>query len=120
MKYLIRELSLRETNLLKKHFQSLVFNFDFDLVYESQVPNIGVVLLNGNISFMKKKKVQFSASPYSMMGISMLLKNEPSEYSYRIMGNSEVIIIQKSIILEVLSDKDSELYTILRETVGSP
>lgn len=113
----MKELTSKEIKLLKKHFQILKFNSDFDLVYESQIPNTGIVLLNGELALFKEKKIQFSVRPGTMLGVSLLYHNKPSKLRYKLMGNSEILIIHKSDIIEALSDKTSELYAILKENI---
>lgn len=117
MRHDIKELGEKEINFLKKHFGKLKFNSDFDLVHESQVPNTGIVLLNGELALFKQNKIQKTARPGSMLGVSLLYYNEPSEDRCTLKGNSEIIIIHKSDIIEALSDKDSELYAILKENI---
>lgn len=118
MRQKLKELSKKEIKLLKKHFQILKFNSDFDIVYESQIPNTGIVLLHGELALFKKNKIQFSVRPGTMLGVSLVFHNEPSNLRYELKGNSEIIIIHKSDIVDALSDKSSELYAILKETVG--
>jgi CRP-like cAMP-binding protein len=113
----IKNLTKQEIKLLKKHFQILKFNTSFDLVYESQIPNTGIVLLNGELALFKKKKVKFTVRPGSMLGVHMLLNNQTSELGCRIKENSEIIIIHKSDIIEALANKDSELYELLKENL---
>ena len=86
-------------------------------MYESHVPNTGIVLLDGEIALYKKKRIKLSVPPGSMLGIYHLFKNEPSEHACKVSENSELILIQKSDIMDALSDEDSELYAILKETI---
>jgi len=117
MKNRIKKLTSEEIEILKHHFQSLKFNNDFDLVYETQVPNTGIVLLDGELELIKKKKIKSTVRPGNMLGIYKLLKNEPSELGCKVKGNSELLIIQKSDLMEALSDKNSELYAIIKENI---
>lgn len=114
MKKLIKRLTKKEIDFLKEKFQSLKFNNDFQLVYESQVPNTGIVLIEGTMALLKKKKVQETLLPGSMVGVKELIHNEPLPLGCKIMGNSELIMLQKSEILEAINDKDNELYAIIR------
>lgn len=118
MKNNIKKLSKQEIKSLKKQFQTLKFNNDFNLVYESQVPNTGIVLLNGELALFKKKKLQSTVKPGNMLGVYELLNNEPVEHGCMVIGNSELIMIQKSDILAALDDKESELYGILKENIS--
>jgi CRP-like cAMP-binding protein len=114
----IIKLTKHEIKILKKKFQSLKFNNDFNLVYESQVPNTGFVLLNGELEIFKKKKVFSTVKPGNMLGVYELLNNAPVDHGCKVMGNSELIMIQKSDILAALDDKNSELYDILTKDIA--
>lgn len=113
----LKKLSREEISILKKQFQSLVFNCDFDLVYEAQVPNTGIVLLEGELSLYKRKKLKSHILPGSMLGVYELLNNRPTDLNCKVLSPSELILIQKSDILDALSDKTSELYAIIKENI---
>lgn len=117
MKKKTKELSVNEISVLKEMFEPETFASDFDLVYESQVPNTGLVLLSGKISMLKRKKVMGTILPGTLLGVHHLISNVPSKVGIRILGNSEVIMIHKSAILEALDDKNSELFKIIKEVV---
>lgn len=118
MKENIKKLTAQQIKFLRKQFNSLVFNSNFDLVYESQVPNTGIVLLNGEIALYRKKKVKAIVTPGHMLGVCKLLNNEPAQHDYKVSQNSELIMLQKSDILEAIDNQDSELYAIIKETIS--
>jgi signal-transduction protein with cAMP-binding, CBS, and nucleotidyltransferase domain len=113
MKKNIKKLTSQELAILKKHFKPIKFNHSFNLVYEEQVPNTGIVLLDGGLDILRKKKVEESIAPGNLLGLHQLLHNEPVKRGCQIRKDSEVIMIQKSDVLEALEDEDSELYPIL-------
>lgn len=117
MKKKIKELTENEILALKEMFEPETFTSDFDLVYEAQVPNTGLVLLSGQINILKRKKVLGSFLPGTLIGIHNLVSNIPSKVGLRILGNSEVLMLHKSAVLEALEDKDTELFKIIREFV---
>lgn len=119
MKDNITKLTAQQIRLLKKQFQPLIFNNDFNLVYESQIPNTGIVLINGELALFKKKKVFTKIKPGNMLGLRELINNEPVDTGCRVMGNSELILIQKSDILDALADTKSELYAIFKEHIDA-
>lgn len=118
MKKRIRKLTEKEINTLRDRYESLKFNNDVELVYETQVPNTGIVLIEGQIALLKRKKVQSTLGPGSLIGVRNLVNNEPTQVSAKVMGNSELIMLNKSEILEALNDKDSDLYAIIKEEVS--
>jgi hypothetical protein len=117
MKKKIKKLSHEEIQFLRERFTSLKFENSFDLVYESQVPNTGIVLLKGHISLLKRKKVQSTVEAGTLLGVTNIINNEPSQVGCKVLGNSELIMLNKSEILEALNDKDPELYAIIKESV---
>jgi CRP-like cAMP-binding protein len=118
MKNRIRKLTAKEIEILRDRYSSLKFNNDTDLVYESQIPNTGIVLLEGQIALMKRKKVHATVEPGCVIGIHNLIYNEPSQLACKVMSNSELIMLNKSEILEALSDKESELYAIIKDDIA--
>jgi hypothetical protein len=117
MKDKIKKLSPHEIKVLRSQFEPITFNNEFHLVYESHVPNTGIVLLGGGLALYKKNRIKLSVQPGSMLGIYHLFNNEPSDLACKVSDNSELILIQKSDIMDAMSDEDSELYAIIKETI---
>lgn len=113
MKTKITKLTTQELEKLKKRFESFRFKTPFHLVYEKQIPNTGIVLLDGEIELLKRKKIEEKVTTGSILGIYHLLNNVPVKHSYKINENSEVILIQKSDILQAIHDEDSELHELI-------
>jgi signal-transduction protein with cAMP-binding, CBS, and nucleotidyltransferase domain len=118
MKKRARILTTEELNMLKQRYTALKFNNDFELVYDSQIPNTGIVLLQGQIALLKRKKVKDVLPPGTLLGVSNLINNLPMNVDCKLLGNSEVIMLNKSEILEALNNQDSELYQIIKEEVS--
>jgi CRP-like cAMP-binding protein len=114
----IIKLTTKEIRSLKKQFQSFHFNNDFDLVYEAHVPNTGIILLDGELKLLKKKKVSSTVKPGSLLGVYEMMNNEPVKNGCKVIGNSELIMLQKSDILEAMEDKESDLYAIIKESLN--
>jgi CRP-like cAMP-binding protein len=117
MKKNIKRLSSRELMTLKSKFLPLKFHSDFDLVYESHIPNTGFVLLNGEINLMKKKKTKEVIGPGNMLGVYELLNDHPADLGCKVKRNSELLLIQKSDLMEALADTESDLYAIIKENI---
>lgn len=113
----LKKLTHDEIKVLKGKFESVVFPNDFDLVYEAQVPNTGIVLLNGDVALYKRKKLKSLIMPGSMLGVYELLNNCPTQLNCKVLRNSELILIRKSDLLDALSDKTSELYDIIKGNI---
>jgi len=117
MKKRIKRLTSEEISILKGRYNPLRFINEFDLVYESQVPNTGIVLLEGEIALCKKRKIHETILPGCLIGVYELINNEPVKLGCKVKSNAELIMIQKSEILDALNDKDPELYEIIKENL---
>ena len=113
----LKVLSTKQIKFLKKKFEPLKFNADFHLVYESQVPNTGIVLLTGELNFFRKKKVQSLIKSGVIFGIYELINNVPMLHGCRVLENSELIILQKSDLLAAMTDENSELFEIIKDHI---
>lgn len=118
MKNNFKKLTLSQIKFLKKKFESIIFNSDFNLIYETQIPNTGIVLLSGELNLLRKKKKESVIVPGAMLGVHELLHNIPSSHGCMVLGNSELIMLQKSDILEAITDEESKLYEIIKENVS--
>lgn len=114
MKWKTKKLTWKEIELLKENFESLKFFYEFDVVYESQVPPAGFLVLEGEIKLMKKTKVQGSILPGSIIGVYQLIHNHPMKVGMKISSNSELLVLHKSEILDALTNKASELFPLIR------
>ncbi len=117
MKKNIKKLTSKQIKFLRNKFPSLKFNSDFNLVYETQIPNTGIVLLDGELNLVRRKKTQSIVGHGLMLGVHELLNNIPVMHGCMVVGNTELIMLQKSDILEALSDQDSKLYAIIKEAI---
>lgn len=115
MKKNIKKLSQHEVELLRRRFEPLRFNHSCELVYEQQVPNTGIVLLSGEIALMKRRKVQATVGPGTMLGVDLVAQNQPSRVGCKVSKDAELIMLNRSEILEALNEKDPELYAIIKE-----
>lgn len=109
----MKKLNSKELSILKKHFTPLRINNSCNLVYEKQIPNMAIVLLDGELELISRNKPAEKISPGSLMGVHQLINNEPVKQGCKIRENSEIIILQKSDLLEVSQDDNSELFPIL-------
>lgn len=106
MKEKINPLNSEEIEALKKDFELLTFPSDFDLVYEDQVPNTGIALIEGAIELVKKSKVKEIIKDRGLIGIAQLLDEKPVKFGLRVKANSKIILLGKS---DILSSKLSHL-----------
>ncbi|MFY7993390.1 MAG: hypothetical protein ACOVP4_08880 [Bacteriovoracaceae bacterium] len=99
---------------LKNHFEVICFSNDYDFVYENQVPNTGVILIEGEIEQIKRSKVLKKISPFTVLGIYQLFHNQTVCFDFKIKKGSKVIVIGKSDLVEVISNSKSKLFSLFK------
>ena len=109
----ITTLTEEEISILKKDRSPLYFKNDFDLIYESQIPNMGIILLHGELKFVKKKKILSSIPQGAIIGIRNIINNIPFPMGLKIYKDSSILMIEKSEIVEALTRKSGSLYQII-------
>jgi signal-transduction protein with cAMP-binding, CBS, and nucleotidyltransferase domain len=114
MKKKMKKLNDRIISLLRSKYQPVRFNSDFDLVYENQIPNTGIVLLEGEAALIHRKKELEKIEPGSHFGIHELVHDEPVKYGCQVKGNSEVILLPKSEVFSALNDQENPLHEIIQ------
>lgn len=117
MKNKIKELTSYEIDLFKSSFSTFVFNQEVDFVYERQIPTAGILLLEGEMTLLKRKKPKLTISPGTMIGLFELFHNLPAKHGLKISKNSRLLIIQKSELMETLKNQMSPIYSILKNAV---
>jgi signal-transduction protein with cAMP-binding, CBS, and nucleotidyltransferase domain len=115
MKKKVKKLSAQLIQALRNMYEPITFQNAFNLVYEKQVPNTGIILLSGDASFVKKKKPVEKIEPGSLLGIHHLVNNEQVRYGCMVEEDAEVILLQKTDIKEALKNRKSILNKVLKD-----
>jgi hypothetical protein len=113
MKNHIQQIDLSDLETITNIFGIMTFSNDFDLVYEKQIPNTGIILFQGELSLTKKKSSLIVATPGSILGLQNMLDGIPINFKCSIKKDSSVILLPKSEIIKILKRKHSPLYKIL-------
>lgn len=109
MKQEIKILTPEERDSFLKYFSPQKFDISFNLSYEHQIPNVAIVLVSGVIELINRNKVKAEIHPDSLLGFYNLLNNKPIRYGWRIVEGSELLILEKSLLLKHLEQKNSFL-----------
>jgi len=112
MKNQIQKLDQTKLELLKDHFETVKFHSEFDLVYEKQIPNTGIILISGELNLLKKKTILELKLPGISLGIKNILDNIPFRFNCRVKEGTELILIPKSELFRILNEKNSPLYSV--------
>lgn len=115
MKKHIQTIEQVDLEILKKHFETITFNSEFDLVYEKQVPNTGIVLVDGGLDLVAHKKHTELNVPGIILGIKNILENIPLKFKCRVKEQTQLILLPKSEIMKILKHKNTELYKIIKD-----
>lgn len=105
----INKLAPEELKKLLDRFKSKKFNSDFNLVYEKQIPNVAVLLTNGEVQIYKRNKLLDIVGPGALLGLTQLLQNKALNFTCKIGKDSEVILFDRSTLLEEQKNPESPL-----------
>jgi CRP-like cAMP-binding protein len=117
MKKKINKLNESELSLLKSKHQVLSFSTDFDLVYEKQVPNAGVAVVDGEIELTRKSRVLETVGNGTVLGVQQLMKHEPVKHGAKVKKNSKIILLGRTDIEDALNDKASGLSPLMTKII---
>lgn len=108
MNFHAKFLRTSELEILKRHFETVIFKNNYQMVFENQIPQVAMVLLSGAIHLKIKKKIIKIIDPGTLLGAFHLLNNHPVVFGCEISAQSEVLLIPKSELLEINSSHPSD------------
>lgn len=115
MKKKINKLSEKQIKTLKESHEVLSINNDCDLVYEKQIPNVGIALIDGEIELVKKSKTLEKVTPGNLLGIHHIINQEPVKIGCKVKKDSKIILIGRSEVLECIKNKESKLFGLIND-----
>jgi signal-transduction protein with cAMP-binding, CBS, and nucleotidyltransferase domain len=115
MKKLVSALNEKQIEELKESHEILSISDDFDIVYEKQIPNTGIALIQGEIELTKRSKFFERINSGSLFGIYQLIHQEPIKVGCKVKKDSKIILLGRSEILESLKDSKSKLFQLIKE-----
>lgn len=81
-------------------FESMTIKHTFTVVHEKQRPSFALMLIEGEIHILLKKKTYQIITTNQILGLHHLLNNSPVTYGCRICEGSKILMIPKSILNE--------------------
>lgn len=113
-------LSSEERHELRKTFGVKSFQQTAHLFYEGHIPLFGFILINGECRLFKKKKLVCHLEIGTIIGAKEILNYLPFSYSGIIAENSELIIIDRTSLLEITEQRSPKhLFNILSKNLIS-
>jgi signal-transduction protein with cAMP-binding, CBS, and nucleotidyltransferase domain len=109
-------LNMAEIEALKEDFELLTFAYDFDLVYENQVPCAGIALIEGQIELIRDSRVEYVVNEGNLLGLSQLLEGLPVKFGCRVKAKSKIILLGKSDVLAFGQNTKSKLHSLVKAT----
>lgn len=108
MKRTIDSLTLdqKQLSFLLERLPPRLFREAEELARDGQVPLAGYALLKGKITFEKKKQILKELDLNSVICVRELMQNIPLDHTIKIAPGSEAIILDKSSVLEILSENE--------------
>ena len=116
--FVINKLDKRYIDKLVTLCPPRVYNTESEIIYEGHTPTAGYLLIEGEIHFLKRKRVVQTVHDDALFGITELMNNMPLKYTVRIQPNSKVCILDKSTIKELLNEFSDELPNVFKELVA--
>lgn len=114
MKNLVTPISETELEILMNIHKPIAIETDMTIVYEKQIPNNGVILVEGEIEFKKKRKAQINTKDRCIVGVREVVNNIPIQYSCTIKKNSLIIFLGRSELLN-LNESRKELFPLIKK-----
>lgn len=114
MRTLYKTLKKEELQLLLPHCEVLHFPLEFSLIYENQIPIIGIVLVKGEIELRKNSTLVERISHPALLAWSQFLDQKPLRQECVVMERSEVLLIGKADVLS-LRRMDPQMEQVLSD-----
>lgn len=117
--FVISKIEQNFIDKLAKACPPRLYNAESEIIYEGHTPTAGYLLIKGEVHFLKRKRVVQTADTGSLFGVLELMNNQPLKYTVRIQPNSQVCILDKSTIKELISEFNTdELPDVFKELVA--
>ena len=81
------------------NYSNLVLSHKYDT---GHIPTAGYLLLDGEINFIKRKSIIQTIKSGTLFGVTELTDKSPLKYAVKITQNSNVCILDKSTVKELL------------------
>lgn len=112
------KLSDEHFEIFKKNFHPVEISFAYDFVYESQIPNSAFILLSGTVELYRKNRKIGDIGPGWMIGLNHILQETPVTNTCKIKAGSQILVVEKSTILNILK-REHILTDIISELTNS-
>ncbi len=106
-----------ELGVLEGHMRSVSYDTDFSVHYEGQVPYVGHVLYKG-IGHKSKGKKKIGMKEGEVFGIRELLENIPCDRGLIIEKGTQLLAIDKTSLLDILSGRDKKVISIFQRIIN--
>jgi CRP-like cAMP-binding protein len=97
--------TFQDLGKLAEHVDVRVYNRDTNLIYKGHIPHVAYILVSGKI-IIKTKGRDVELEKGSVVGVKELLSNTPFRYNVKIESGSEVFILDKSTLIEMMDHQD--------------
>lgn len=113
MELKISILNETEKKILENSFEPLTILTECNLIHEGQIPNFGIVLLEGKAYLTRKQNIVIQLEPGSIFGVTELLSLQQISYSYQIGVAAKIILINRSELNKIIEKKNSRILNLL-------
>jgi len=99
----ISEMTSYHLDTLQCFSEPITYNTESVIIYEGHIPQVGYLLTEGEIHFLKKKRIIQKILPGTLFGVHELMEHLPFNYTVKIMGGSRVSILDRSTVYEIIN-----------------
>lgn len=115
----IKILTEHEIETICAHLSSIIYKRDANLIYKGHVPMVGHLLVDGEITFVKSSRPILKLKKGSVFGVKELIEGTPFPFNTQVSPETEVVILDRSTIQEILASGDKELQRILVDILSA-
>lgn len=99
-------LSQQEQNIVLELVPAILYERESFLFYENQIPHCAILLVGGELKLYKKKNViKVINDPGTLIGAYSLINSEASPYALKISANSQMSLVGRSTLKELMQNK---------------
>lgn len=107
MKSLVHTLNQQQIEYFKRFRDIHTYNSRTQIIYHGQTPMAAYVILSGCVELKNARdKVLKECTPPILLGFKELTQNLPFKYTAEIHDKSEVIILDRSALLEIAKEME--------------
>lgn len=108
-KFRCQELDSNQLEKIKKNFESVDVQNDFEIIYQDHIPPTSFVLIEGEAEYFRNKRKVGVKKEGILVGLVNICHEIPIKNTWKIKSPAKIILLDKSTIFNIFSKKDSKI-----------